>query len=889
MDELDKKLEPLKADIRLLGDILGTVIQELEGHEAFDLVERVRANAKDRREAAQGASDHLAGLIAGTSLEDKRMLIRAFGNYLQLLNIAEDQHRVRTLRRREVERGVSESVQHAIQDLSQHLSADEMRAALEKVRVRLVLTAHPSEAKRQEVLIKLRDIAEMLAQRELENVLPREQRRIDDDMIRRVEQLWQTRPTRSTKATVADEVEYGLYFITSSIMDVVVHLYDELQHWLESAYPGEDWSELPPVLRFASWMGSDRDGNPNVTPEVTLQTMARLREAARQVYMMDVAYMRDRLTQTVDSVPDDLLETWPELAHNGSTSYAGEFFRQVMDVIYHRLESDQYPTSQSLLDDLRQVRDALLRNGSQHSVGGTLGWLIRKVQLFGLHLVPLDIREDARLHAVALAEMFAHYGLETDFNSLDESRKQELLTHEIINQRPFFPVDPSFSEGTNHIIATWRMIATAHRQYGRVVIDTFIASMSQNASDVLTMLLFADEVGINGDIDVVPLFETVDDLRAAPEVMATLFTNPAYRQHLERRQMRQQIMIGYSDSNKDGGYIASNWSLYRAQEALAQLCQEQSVVLELFHGRGGSIGRGGGPTNHAIRAQPPGSLHGPIKITEQGEVIAYRYSNPFVAWRHLGQVMHAVLTAVATPPHNGVQPDWMAAMDMLTEISRVEYRNFVYETPGFLTYWQQATPINELANMPIGSRPVKRKKGGFESIRAIPWVFSWMQSRAIIPSWYGMGYALHQFCEAGPERLALLQAMYNEWPFFHALIENVELDVLKADMDIVALYAGLVEDANLRDAILGRIQDEHNRTCEYICRITGQANLLDGKPVIQRSIQRRNPYVDPLNFIQVELLRELRSLEAGTDRYRAVLSEVLATVSGIAAGMKTTG
>ncbi len=888
----EDKFAPLSADIRLLGNLLGQIIREKEGDAAFDLVEAVRLSAKARRSGEEQAAAKLIDLIKDTNLSQKRMLVKAFGTYLQLINIAEDAQRIRTLRRRELTRGVSDSVWSAVHDLKQEgLTAEDMRLLLDKVRVRLVLTAHPSEAKREEVLIKLRDIADMMEMRERSTPLPREEHRMLDNIVRRVEQLWQTQPTRANRATVADEVAFSLYFITQVIMDVLVQLYEELKYQLQEAYPEEDWSKIPPVIQFGSWIGGDRDGNPNVTPEVTLQTMETLRAAARQSYMSEIAYLRDRLTQSDMEVPisSELSEAFPL---NGD--YPNEVYRQVMDIIYHRVANNEYTRSEELLQDLDLVDESMRANGSMHSADGTLRWLRRKVRLFGLHLLPLDIREDTRLHRAALSEIFAQYGIVYDYEALSERDKQAILTREIASHRPLVPVEPSFSEATNRIINTWRMIGEAHTRYGPEVIDTYIASMSQEASDVLAMLLFASEVGVADDIDIVPLFETVDDLNRAPQVMETLFNNVEYRTHLEKRQthdgrMRQQIMIGYSDSNKDGGYISSNWSLYTAQEKLAKVCTARGVALELFHGRGGSIGRGGGPTNRAIQAQPPDSMTGEIKITEQGEVIGYRYSNRQIAWRHLGQVLNAALMVVGAPVRVPVAPEWSAAMDYLEEKSRLEYRNFVYETDGFLRYWQLATPINELANMNIGSRPVKRKKGGFEAIRAIPWVFSWMQSRAIIPSWYGVGHALELFKDAAPDNLAVLQQMYADWPFFRALIENVELDVAKADMGIAALYAALIDDENLRVTIFDRIEGEHALAERMICAITGHDTLLDRIPVIKRSIDGRNPYVDPVNFVQVELLRELRQLEPGSVEHKAVLREVLATVSGIAAGMKTTG
>ncbi|GAB4530835.1 MAG: phosphoenolpyruvate carboxylase [Anaerolineae bacterium] len=895
LEALNEKQSLMREEIRQLGNMLGTIIREQAGDAGFDLVEAVRLAAKARRSGEPGAAEKLREMIQNTDLPARRMLIKAFSNYLQLINIAEDQQRIRTLRRRESERGVSESIERAVHELHANgISAAHMRDLLAAVRVRLVLTAHPSEAKRQEILIKLRDIADLMTTRERTSALPREIRRIEDDILRRIEQLWQTQPTRATRATVYDEVQFGTYFLTSTVMNVLGEIYEDLRYHLSAHYPDEDWSDLPPVLTFASWIGGDRDGNPNVTADVTLETLRLQREAARQVYMGDVAYVRDRLTQAASEAPVSpaLEAAFLQVLEDGT--YPGEPYRAVLQAIYQRLEADAYPTSADLLHDLHLVAGSLRDHRGRHSADGTLGELIRKVQLFGLHLVPLDVREDARLHVAAITEIFKHYGIVSDFAALPEEDKQALLSQEIASPRPLFPMEPKFSETTNRVIDTWRMIATAHKRYGPQVIDSVIASMSQQPSDVLILLLFAKEVGVEDDVDIVPLFETVDDLINAPRVMETLFNNPAYHRHLQTRKtarglLRQQIMIGYSDSNKDGGYIAANWSLYQAQETLSEMCRRYGVSLELFHGRGGSIGRGGGPTNRAILAQPPQSMHGEIKITEQGEVIAYRYSNKAISWRHLNQVVHAALIVLGAPPDTRTQSEWVAAMDSLADAGRHAYRGLVYETASFLDFWQQATPINELAQMPIGSRPARRKKGGFESIRAIPWVFSWMQSRAIIPSWYGVGYAFHMFCEAAPDNLTLLQSMYHEWPFFNALIENVQLDVAKADMGITALYAGLVKDEALRDQIFNAIQTEHARTHDYICRITGQTDLLDNIPHIQLSINRRNPYVDPLNFIQVELLREARALDEHSDEHKAIIQEVLATINGIAAGMKTTG
>ena len=880
----------MSADVKLLGGLLGVVIREQHGENAFNLVELVRGEAKDRRRGDAEAEAALQATIEQLDAPSLDVLIKAFSNYFQLINIAEDQQRIRVLRAREVRGSLGESIESAVADLrAAGVDATQMRALLDRLRVRLVVTAHPSEAKRKEVLIKLRQIAQMVAWKdEQRQVLPRERRELEANITEEIEELWQTRPTRASRPKVEDEVDFGLYFITSVIMDVTLAIYDDLQYALMSRYPDDDWSQLPPVLQFASWIGGDRDGNPNVTADVTLETLQTLRKAARQVYLNEIAFLREHLTQSTDEIGVSTALMMRVEGSDFPERSPDEVYRLMMSLIWDKLDRDEYPTHESLLEDLEIVRDSLLSNQGEHVANGTLRHLMEKIRLFGLHLVPLDVREDARLHRSTVDELLKYFGQVENYTDMPEADKQKLLTHEITNPRPFFPLEPNFSDTTNRVIATWRMIGRAHRRYGTAVIDSVIASMSTAPSDILTMLLFAREVGVQDSVEIVPLFETIEDLRSASAIMETLFANPEYLKHLKARGMRQQIMLGYSDSNKDGGYFASNWNLYVAQQALAEVCGAHGVKLELFHGRGGSIGRGGGPTNRAILSQPPNAFQGPVKITEQGEVIAYRYSNEAIARRHLQQVMNAVLTSLGTPSKVEVRPEWRETMNTLSQTSEETYRKFVYETPGFLDYWYAATPINELARLPIGSRPAKRSKGGFESIRAIPWMFSWMQSRAIIPSWYGIGTALENFTKQN-DGLALLRQMFHEWSFFNAIIENVELDIAKADMPIAALYASLVPDERVREDIYNNMRAEHARAEAQICAIMEQKELLDHTPVMRLSIERRNPYVDPLNYIQVTLLRRLRTLEAGTEESEALLDAMLASVNGIAAGMKTTG
>jgi len=887
----------LSQDIRTLGNLLGLIIQEQDGLDAYNLVEEIRAVSKARRSGDAAAAFKLADRLESLPLESKNILIKAFSNYFQLINIAEDLQRIRVIRQREADGMLKESILNAIRTLKQKgKTASEVRSLLHQTRLRLVLTAHPSEAKRQELLIKLRHIAQMIEKRDRQMLLPREIGRLKAELAEEIEELWQTRPIRASKKQVADEVDFGIYFIKSVIIDVVIDIYEDLQVALETFYPDEDWSELPPVLRYASWIGGDRDGNPNVTTEVTIQTLATLHHTARQIYLEEIRFLSQHLTQDTENVGvSSALHAAVGASENSTKQYHSEAYRQQMTIICHKLENDAYRSSRGLLHDLLLVQESLNSHRGRRVAMGAVQRLIRKVRLFGLHLVPLEIREDARLHAAALEEIFNYYGIVENYIALSEEEKQNLLTAEIRNRRPLFPNEISiFTETTQSVIHTWQMIGAAHQQYDPIVIDTVIASMSKQPSDVLAMLLLAREVGIDNDVYIVPLFETIDDLYHSPEVMSQLFNNVEYRRHLVarsgKRGLRQQVMIGYSDSSKDGGYLASNWYLYHAQKILTEKCIEEGVSLELFHGRGGSIGRGGGPTNRAILSKPPESLRGGIKITEQGEVIAYRYSNKGIAHRHLNQVLNAVLVSMGIQAAQDVPAHYLEAMAALSELGRQSYRQFVYESEGFTDYWQQATPINELSRLQISSRPARRRQeGGFAAMRAIPWMFSWMQSRAIIPSWFGIGDAFKAFCDRQDGGLQLLQEMYQNWAFFQAALDNAQLDVAKADMGIAELYASLVESKDLRDKFFNTIKRQHTLSSDMIRQVTGQQELLEGMSAIKTSIARRNPYVDPLNFTQVALLRELRQLDEESDAYRAVLDATLATINGIAAGMKTTG
>lgn len=884
-NENNNQRSALSEDIHLLGDLLGQVLREQHGREAFDLEERVRKAAIARREGDERAADTVVAAIGSADLQAKRVLTKAFSNYFQLVNIAEDQQRIRVLRAREARGELGESVPAALDELhAAGWGAAEVRQALERLSITLVLTAHPTEAKRQEMLIKLRSIADLIDRRERLDLLPREQDALVARLLKRIEELWQTRPTRSVAPSVMDEVEFGLYFLTSVIMDVTVDVYKEVRSGLAQRFPQENWAELPIFIRFASWIGGDRDGNPEVTPEVTVETIERMRRAARRIYMSDLEALRDTFTQSIGETgfSDSILEAVAD-RDDLQKKYPDQPYRQYVTLLLEKLEDDSYRDGETLLAELRRVRRSLMDHRGLHVAEGALWRLMQKVRVFGLNIAPLDVREDARRITQALNEILG------DLPDAESGRLARLQA-ELERHAPWELNERKLSETTQQIIAIWELVADAIDRYGPESISSVIGSMSRTGEDVLAMLVFARAYGVAEHVDIVPLFETIEDLDRGPDVMDRLFSMPGFRDHVRRRGDRQQIMIGYSDSDKDGGYLAANWALHEAMERMAAACQEHGVTLELFHGRGGSIGRGGGPTNRAILSQPSGATEGgKIRTTEQGEVIAYRYANASIARRHLHQVFHASLLASTIRSGGPMKSEWGEAMERLARSGQEAYVDLVYETEGFLDYWRQSTPFPELTQLQIGSRPSKRREGGFEEVRAIPWVFSWMQCRVILPSWYGIGTALEGFIEAEPDGLELLQRMYTEWPFFRLLIENAELDLAKVEMEIAERYLPLVQDAERGRKLFERLKAEFERSCREILRVTERDDLLDRLPVIKRSIERRNPYVDPLNFIQVDLLRELRELDPEDPKYEGLSAAALATIKGIAAGMKTTG
>lgn len=912
--------EALSEQIHLLGDLLGQTIIEQEGRELFDLVEEIRALAKLGRTGDEAASRRLLALLADLPLDQARVVIKAFATYFQLVNLAEEQQRVRVLRQRRRDahaRGtpMDETIAAAVERLqAEGVSADGVRALLKNLCIMPVFTAHPTEAKRRTVLTKLRRISQALYDLDLHDLLPSEEADLIAFVREEIVSLWQTDETRARRPTVLDEVRNGFYYFETTLFDLAPEMYAELSAALAKSYPDEVF-EIPPFLRFGSWIGGDRDGNPYVTLAVTEETLREQKALALRLYQRAIDRMHGLLSMAERLGISEALRAsievdataFPEDAKRVQLRYPLQPYRQKMAYIYRKLtatlEANQRPWRADhrpvpntyervgeFLADLRLIQDSLRAHTGEVLAEGRLATLIRQAEIFGFHLATLDIRQHAERHTQALQELFRRYQMAERYAAWPESRKVELLSSELLNPRPLAPAQLDFSEATNETVELFRLIRKAHERIGPQAIQSYIISMTTGASDVLAVQLLAKDAGLAGSLDIVPLFETIEDLHAAPAIMEALFTCQAYRQHLEQRGWHQQIMIGYSDSNKDGGYLTATWELFRAQRALAAVCDRFGITLTLFHGRGGSIGRGGGPTNRAILAQPPESVRGRIKLTEQGEAITERYAHLEIAHRHLEQIISAVLLTTGRRPT--IMPErvarWQATMRELSPLAEAAYRDLVHNNPAVLDYFHEATPIDEIGRLNIGSRPAKRKAtAGIADLRAIPWVFAWTQSRVVLPGWFGLGTALREWMSENAEHLTMLQEMYRAWPFFRTTVDNAQMSMRKADLAIAAAYADLATPET-RQAIFPRLCSEYERTERAILAVTGQSDLLDNEPWLQRSIRLRNPYVDPLNYIQVAIMRRLRS--AGPDTRTDELGDlILLSVNGIAAGLRNTG
>lgn len=915
----------LSESIHLLGGLLGKVIAELESPAIFEVEERIRAEAKARRAGNLRAEARLQAALQTLTPPQLRAVAAAFATYFDLVNLVEETFRVHILRQQAAElypAPIHDSIEEAVLALKESgMTREQMAALLESLSIELVLTAHPTEARRRTVLSKLQRIAALLEKTNRNGLLPREKEALQAAMHAEISALWLTDRDRTAKMAVTDEVRTGLYFVESVFWESIPRIYADLDHALDRHYPGlragRAW------LKLGSWMGGDRDGNPNVTREVTAETLRLHRGLAIETHRRALQEVGRGLSLSSNRLPPPAdLAAWvesrrpfPEHAAYIAERYAAEPYRLATTLLAAELAEAsredmksnllrQHPRPARItLDAIRRPLDIIAAHIPPRIAQDKLLTLRRQVEIFGLETARLDIREDSSRLNAALGEVLRALGSCPDFETLPARERLELLSRLLASPLPEISPRPGVTNETSETWAVFQLIERVRRVYGPELLGPFIISMTHSAADVLTVLLLARWTGIPDGLQICPLFESVDDLRDASEILTSLFTSQIYRQHLATCQDEQMVMIGYSDSNKDGGFLMANWMLYQAQESITRTAREFNVKLTIFHGRGGTVARGGGPANRAIRAQPAGSINGRFRVTEQGEVISSRYANPTLAHRHLEQIASAVLLASAppsSPPPTGKggksqQPGdgegaiplaWRAALDQMAIAAHHAYRGLVYETPGFLDFWQAATPIDEIKRLQIGSRPASRAATAeVTKIRAIPWVFSWMQSRYNLPGWYGLGAGLCAVSDDG-----LLREMYQGWPFFQSLLNNSEISLLKADMDIAALYAELVPDQALATKLFNAIRTEFDCTRDTVLAISGHQNLLDAEPYTQNAIRLRNPYIDPLNFIQVEMLRRLRALpDKESPETEALRQVIVLTINGIAAGLKNTG
>jgi phosphoenolpyruvate carboxylase len=901
----------LPATIHLLGETLGEVLRTQESVALFDTEERIRVLAKSRRAQDPTAASRLAAEVGALSADEARATASAFAVYFDLVNLAEEAHRLQALRERaraQHPAPIGESVGAAVATLKKRgISPEQMAALCDALRIELVLTAHPTEAKRRTVLSKLQRIGRTLRGLCGPDLLPGEREALMRSLQAEITALWLTDRARTTRPAVTDEVRTGLYFVDAVFWNALPRIAAELDAALAEHYPG--LAAPPAWLTLASWIGGDRDGNPSVVASVTAETLRLHRGLAVERHRRSLQDLARRLSLSGRRCPPPPpLTTWlesrrPLPAHVAylEERYGSEPYRLALSLLANDLdEASREDVTACLLDETQERRrvtsnevqtvlDLVARAIPPVLAADHLRTVRTQLETFGLHAARLDVREDAGRLATALDGMLAGLGIQTGSPARDpRDRAAELVR--LLADEPPKPSDvATAAESREESAETWRLfrlLARAASLYGQQLLGSFIISMTRGAADVLTVLLLARWAGCSPRLQVVPLFETLDDLDAAPRVLTELFALPVYRAHLAGCAGEQMVMIGYSDSNKDGGYLAANWALYRAQESIARVCREHGVALTIFHGRGGTVARGGGPAGRAIRAQPPGTVRGRFRLTEQGETIASRYADPDLAHRHLEQIVSAVLLASAEAPGHDISPSWRAALDTMAAAAHDAYHGLVERTPGFLEFWRVVTPIEEISRLRLGSRPSARRDGGLTraDVRAIPWVFSWMQSRFNLPGWYGLGTAL---AHAEPARL---REMYAGWPFVRAILDNAEMSLLKADMGIAALYAELMPDRQLAASVFDRIREEYARTRDAILGVTGHRELMDGDPIIQRSVQLRNPYVDPLNYLQVAMLRRLRALTdpegPEAERYREV---IVLTINGIAAGLRNTG
>ena len=916
-DALDNKDEPLRNDIRLLGRILGDTVREQEGDSVFELVERVRQTAvRFARDGDPEARNELAALLDPLSRDTTQAVVRAFSYFLQLANIAEDEHHIRRRRAHDLAGSPPRegSLIFALDSLSTAaVSPETIADFFAHAVVAPVLTAHPTEVQRQSLIRNHRDLAHLLDQRERLQMTPEEAAENDLALANSILTLWQSRMLRPVRLKVLDEVKNGITYFKETFFTELPRLYIQATQQLQKRYPDTQWA-LPPFFRVGSWIGGDRDGNPFVTAEILREALRLQSAAALNHYLEEIHELGGELP-----LSDLLVKVSPELlalaehSTDHSPQRADEPYRRALSGIYARLaatarvldqvepvrheigSAESYATPEALRADLKVLANSLKLNGSRNLAGGRLRRLMRGVQIFGFHLAPIDLRQNSEVHARSVAELLAGAGRCPDYEALSENERIYLLTAEIATPRPLYSPYLSYSDETQGELAIFFTARELRAKYGAAALPNCIISKTDGVSDLLELALLLKESGLllpgakpRLDVNIIPLFETIEDLQKSAATMAGVFAIPAYRELIAGRGDEHEVMLGYSDSNKDGGFLTSGWELYKAEIELAQVFKQHGVRLRLFHGRGGSVGRGGGPTYHAILAQPAGAVSGQIRLTEQGEVISTKYGNADTGRRNLEVLLAATLEASLTDHENRVEPaeQFHAVLDELSLRAFNAYRGLVYETPGFTTYFRQSTVVSEIALLNIGSRPASRKASErIEDLRAIPWVFSWAQCRLMLPGWYGFGAAVDGYLSANPEGLATLRRMVKSWPFFQSLLSNMDMVLAKTDLAIASRYAELVADAELRERIFSQIKAEWALTKQHLLAILEQDDFLADNPMLKRSLQLRSPYMDPLNHLQVELLKRHRAGE--TDE--RVARGIHLSINGVASGLRNSG
>ena len=926
--DLSSKDLPLREDMRLLGRILGETLREQEGEASFQLIENMRRAAiRFRRTQDDRDRVQLEQMLDALSPGETLIVVRAFSYFSQLSNIAEDLHHNRR-HRAHLKAGSAPkngSLPLALKRIEEkRINKKNLQAFLDSALISPVLTAHPTEVQRKSILDCQLIISRLLSDRDRVDMTPDDLAENEEALHRFVLILWQTRMLRTARLTVRDEIKNGLEYYRYTFLDEIPKIYVNLEKQLEARF-GKD-IRIPPLLRVGSWIGGDRDGNPFVTHDVMLDAVQQHSALAFEHYLSETHILGRRLSLTDHLVEvSDALRKLSDASPDKVAARTDEPYRRALILIYSRLSAtarklgheishlppvdrhaQPYAAPQEFIADLDVLIDSLFQHGAVYLARGRIANLRRAAEVFGFHLAPLDMRQHSAIHEQTVSELFSHGLGKPDYCDLEEAERREVLLAALQGGKPLLGEMKQYSAATQSELRIMQTAAQIHQCFGRAALPNHIISKTDAVSDLLELALMLQQVDLleqvglleGGDqlhvtpvlhVNIVPLFETIEDLRGCGAIMDELFAIPYYRKLLASRGNTQEVMLGYSDSNKDGGYLTANWELYKAELELVQVFARHGIELRLFHGRGGTVGRGGGPSYDAILAQPPGSVNGQIRITEQGEVIASKYSNPEIGRRNLETLIAATLEATLLHHHgaDSAMPEYHRIMEALSLDAFAAYRRLVYETPGFTDYFFAATPIREIAELNIGSRPSARKASDrIEDLRAIPWVFSWSLSRTLLPGWFGYGSAVKQFIEReGETGLAQLQTMYQNWPFFRGLMSNMDMVLSKTDMGIASRYAELVEDRELRGRVFGAIHREWEDTVAMLFAVTGNTTLLQDNPAFARSLLTRTPYIDPLNHLQVALLQRHRT---GDDDV-LVKRAIHLTINGIATGLRNSG